>query len=319
MKRSALVFASFAGANPTGFCAYSNSGKNQTPLWCQSGSPITFPLGMWVDGVRNLYVADSGGSVFEYDSPSASGPPGAPAFTYNDSLPSLGTQQPNSVVVCGKYLYAANGVSYVQSAPYFSFTVWQIGNATPLGIMTRPQYQNQGCCSAGSGIACDDAGHVIFAYYIGLSGGPTYYGFGGYFDEWTQATPSSLPAYAGTLPAAPRWAQGLAIDRRGELVTGEPFYYYLAPGREGGAVLFFNASNGKQLQSCSKQVSPAMQYPTALAFDGPDRHLWVTDGDETLYQLDPQTCRVTDTIVTGIGGKPFVGLFGVATSPNGIV
>ncbi len=87
--RQALIFASDAGnsVRRPGFCAYALAGTNQTPLWCVTGTPLNAAAGMTVDGSGNLYLA-ARGHVYEYDSPSASGAPSGPSFTYDDALAS---------------------------------------------------------------------------------------------------------------------------------------------------------------------------------------------------------------------------------------
>jgi len=310
--RKSLVFASDGGTSgSTGnLCAYASSGMAQWPLWCQSGSPLKTPGGMWVDASGNLYVADGGGFVFEYDTPSDSAP-GEPSFTYDDSLGAQGTQQPQSAVVCGGYLYASNKVGGSGGNTYFSFTVWEIGDAKPLGIMTRPPYyvdsQGEG---QGLGIACDTEGHVDFAYTAEYAGP-------GAIDEWTQANGNTLPAFVETLAAGPNWLQGLAVSHKDLLVTGDPFY--TVHRSQQAAILFFEPTRAKPAHVCGKQMVPAMSDPYAEAFELKDKHLWIADaGNNILYQIVPATCEVTDTITIGSNNSPFKALDGVALSPNGI-
>src|SRR5579871_6180142 len=164
-----LIFASDIGdkfhGKAASVCAYAVSGSGQSPLWCQTKDSITQPSGMAVDRAGNLYVADSS-AILEYDAPVPSKPPGPPSFTYTDALAPYGSQAPNSVTVCGDYLYAANLTNNSGSTQYSSFTVWQLGDATPLGIFTQTSYAE----TLGVGIACDPHDSVDFAWQVMPSG-----------------------------------------------------------------------------------------------------------------------------------------------------
>lgn len=149
-----LLFAS----SVDGVYAFPLKGDAQQPLWYLSGSPLTGPTGISVDGQRNLYVSDGSGYVYEYDRPRADAPPGAPSFAYYDP-----EGPPQSVTACeggGKhYVYAAND-AYMSSSFYTSFTVWVKGKTNPVLVVSNPNYYE----SEPIDVDCDPQGNFYFGY-----------------------------------------------------------------------------------------------------------------------------------------------------------
>ncbi len=276
-----LLFAADEGSAT--IYAYPLAGSGQGPLWSVSGAPLKYPEGMWVDGSLNLYVADESGFVFEYDAPSAAGPPGAPSFVYDDP-----NEYPDEVAACGDYVYGSNALG---SNSHESLTVWKKGVAAPLRVATSPHYADAG---TGYGVTCDTTGpgHVYFGYDV-ADNGPAA------IDLWS-ADGSGSPT---TLPMAPLYLEGLARNKAGLFVLGDEY------ANPNPAIQFYKATS----QSPTEQISKSwVGDPLGFAYESSDSALWVADAYyKTLTRIKPKTGAVLDTVV-----KPgFQNLTGVAVSP----
>lgn len=278
-KPMGLLFASDFGAKA--IYAYDLKGTGQAPLWTLSGLPLQQPSGLWVDGSANLYVADQTGHVFEYDAPTASGPPAAPSFVYDD------TATPDAVAECGKYVYAANALG---NGSHESMTVWQKGIAKPLRVATSPNYNS----GVGEGVTCDTvgSGHAYFGYVV-QDNGP------GEIDEWA-ADGSGKPT---SLKMLPPYLQGLTKSISGLLVIGDEF------ANPNPAIQFYKETGSEPIRQLSGSW---VGEPVGMAYESKDQALWIADGYfKTLTRVAPGTGKVLNVVV-----KPgFKELSGVAVSP----
>ena len=312
-KTTPIVFAADQGGfqKPSGICAYANTGTNQSPAWCQSGSPLKYPSGLWVDKTGNLYVDDFSGSVFEYNTPTLASAPGNPSFTYSDALAGQDAYEPVDATVCGSYLYAANLINLSGSNLSFGFTVWKIGTAKPLEIVHSQYDAIAGNGGNGYGIGCDSNNNLLFAYtdsYLGA----------GSIDEWTEQNGSTAPTFVKTIPPACTYLQGLAIGANNLLASGDPFYAKNcnSANPESPAVLEFNEAKSAPTHVCTTKIAPALADPYSVAWELSDKHLWVADlGNNTLYRVSMGTCLTAGTITKGLNGNPFSALDGVAVFP----
>jgi hypothetical protein len=279
-KPTPLLFATDLDA--AALYAYKLAGQNQSPLWTLSGSPLRYPAGLWVDGNLDLYVADESGYVYEYEAPTASGPPSGPSFTYDDP-----GEYPIAVAACGNYVYAANAIGESSAQ---SFTVWAKGTAQPLRVAKAADYLD----GVGQGITCDatGAGHVYFAFDYD-DNGP------GGVDLWA-ADGSGTPT---SLPMLPDYLEGLARNKAGVFVIGDA---YASPSP---AIQFFKATK----TAPTHQITGSwVGRPVGFAYESSDQALWVADSSyATLTRIAPAKGAVLNTIT-----KPgFSALEGVAVSP----
>jgi hypothetical protein len=278
----ALVFAADEGSQKIagGVYAYADTGSAQRPLWELTGAPLEYPDGLWVDGKRNLYVADAAGAVYEYDAPTSAGPPGRPTFTYDDS-----GYQPNHVAVCGHYLYAADTVGPSSASAYM--TVWKLGTSAPAKVVAVDGPQGPG-----AGISCDDkTGSVYFGIDVSYEGPGQVdvYGAGG------SGSPTSLCASLRNL-------EGLTFDKK----------YATFVSGDGGSIAFFAPSQCNPVLSLSASWIAG---PVGFAYEKGDKHLWDADlGNQALHRFDPATGKLENTINETTSGT-FAALQDVAVSP----
>ena len=279
-KPAGLLFAADQGGRSGGGAvyAYLNSGTGQSPLW-SLGAPLSRPSALWVDGSRNLYVADAAGYVYEFAAPTASGPPGKPLTTYVDA-----GETPNAVATCGDYVYASNQVGNGSNQ---SFTVWTKGVSSPLRVVSYP-----GGGGSGQGITCNAAGDVFFSYQLDDNGGAAIdrYGAGG------TGSPTRLPMQ-------PVSTLSLTLSKAGLLVLCNP------DNPSGPDVEFYQQT--RDAPSHSLRAS-WLSLPFAIAYEKGDKALWIADlGNASLYRVAPSKGTLLNTI-TAPGFKT---LDGVAVSP----
>jgi hypothetical protein len=195
--------------------------------------------------------------------------------------------------------------------------VWQLGNATPLEIVTQASYASP---VEEAGIACDANGDIDFAWQTPFSGlrprrSSTANENSG-FDQWTPQSGTTAPQFVKTLETNFGYERGFAIGPNGSLVSGNELFakkQVLDP-----TVVFYERGQSDPKRACdAPAVEPEFQRPTAIAFEPNLEHMWVADLESaTLYRLATRTCAVTDTIVTGVNGGPFDQLDGVAIDPE---
>ena len=174
-----IVFASTL--NPASVYAFSDAGSFPQ-LWVLTGAPLKYPGGLALDAQGNLYVSDSSGSVFEYDTPSASGAPGQPNFTYQDP-----GHSPVRVAACAPYVYAADATG--------SLTVWEAGSSTPLRVVSAG--------AGATGLACDGA-HVYVGYDVSYAG-----------PGQLVALPAGGAGQPDVLPFSTAFVQGVGLNPSG--------------------------------------------------------------------------------------------------------
>jgi len=288
-KATPLIFAADQGGQGvTGAVyAYADSGKGQSPIWSLT-SGLKEPAGLWVDGSGDLYVGDAAGFVYEYTTPTASGPPAKVAFTYsNDGI------QMNHVAACGKYLYASD--PSVGSQEYAAFTVWQIGTEKPLRIV----YASIPSSTAG-GITCDaKTGDIYFMYNASYFGPATLYEY-----------PADGSGSGKQLLPSPYFDAGLTFNQTYTLlVLGDNF------NMAGPAIEFWKP--GKK--ATRQFINPPDTWigdPVEFAYEKGDGELWDADtGNKALYRFKPGNGMLENTITSAGGGKSFNNLSGVAVSP----
>jgi hypothetical protein len=290
-KTYPLIFAADAGSRnqkSAGVYAYLDNGTNQSPIWALTGSPLTSPQALWVDGSDNLYVADADGSIYEYDKPTDKGAPTL-SFTYSE-----GGYTPNAIAVCGNYLYASNLIS-PGSPGGGSIAAWKLGNASPITIVTNQNYQN----GAGGGITCDS------------TTGSVYFGW-----ERSYAGPGAVDKYAAglsgspdTTPIDPGFVQGLTANKAyANVVLGDQY----PPNDKPPQIEFWNLSTGKLMHAIKGSW---VQEPEAFAYEAADGYLFDADGASNAITKFKTNGKVFNTI-TSIGNKETFGqLTGVAVSP----
>jgi hypothetical protein len=291
-KAPSLIFAADEGSQKVagGVYAYEDTGSNQSPIWELTGSPLKYPSGLWVDGSGNLYVADAGGAVYEYNKPTSSGPPGAPNFTYSDA-----GYQPNHIAVCGNYLYAANTIGPSSSSIYM--TVWKIGTSKPSKIVAI-----NGPQGPGYGVTCNDTtGNVYFGIDVSYDGpGQTNeYAAGG------TGSPTSLCM-------TPQYLQGLTFNKKDTtMVLGDP-YYQTGSGQNEPRIEFWKPTGCSPLHAITASW---IVNPTGFAYESTDKYLWEADaGNNSLHQILPSKGTLENTITKTTAGV-FASLQDVAISP----
>jgi hypothetical protein len=284
------VFAADAGGQGVAGAvyAYLDSGKNQSPVWKLSAGLKT-PSALWVDGSGDLYVGDSAGYVYEYTTPTASGPPSSPAKTYdNDGL------AVKYLAACGDYLYASDVAPWwAQGAP---FTIWKLNHEKPRKVVLS--YWS-GVPSA-LGMTCDSRyGDLYFAY------------------EKTSFGPTALVDYLadGTHPQrlspSPAFVAGLTFNQNStSLVLGD------ISNPAGSAIEFWTPTDSKPFQQFTNPPDAWIDDPFAFAYEKGDLELWDADaGSQSLNRFKPGNGTLENAISSTGNGKGFTTLSGVAVSP----
>jgi hypothetical protein len=283
-----LIFAADAGGGAV--YAYDNATgqSNQSPIWSISGTPLRYPTALWVDGNRNLYVGDNNGYIYEYNDPSASGPPTKVSFTYNNLGYTL-----SHIAVCGNYLYAAE----IASTPTLgaAINVFKLGTENPIATITQTSYES----AYGWGVTCNfTTGDMYFGYDVSYEGP-------GAMDEYNPGGTSLIQTlkYFG-----PNFIQGLAINKSYKnFVFGDPNY------KTGPAIEFWPVA-GKAPNSVI--TGSWVVNPEGFAFEYGDTAVWDADnGTNTLNRIDQSKKTVLNSITTAGGGKKFVSLTDVAADP----
>jgi hypothetical protein len=282
-----LIFVSDSGSRVQAGAvyAYTDTGTNQAPVWTLNASPLKYPNGLWVDGSDNLYVSDISGNVYEYDKPTASGPPTL-SFTYSDA-----GYTPNHLAVCGDYLYASD---LTDPSGGGAITVWKLGTSKPLRYVTQETYSE----GVGDGISCNSkTGDVYFGY-------DTSYAGPGQVDQYA----AGLTGNPTTLHTSPNYLAGLTFNKTyATFVVGDAY------NGKGPAIEFWKPTGGAPVHSL---FGSWISSPTGFAYESTDKYLWDADeGTASVNKFLPSKGTVENTITNAGNGKKLAVPNDVAVSP----